>query len=163
MLTVFVNFIYSGILKLARAIFDNLINNIVKYIFSFFSISVIIDLYDSIIEFFIQTYSVPYYVITIIDYQTFTMSLDSTATTFTVSATVASNDSITCESTVGLTINQPIIFTGTTFGGIVAGETYYIREVFNSTSFSIATSINGSAVDLSDVDRLPGIKPLLCR
>ena len=66
MLAVFVNFIYSGILKLARAIFDNLINNIVTYIFSFFSMSVIIYLYDSIIEFFIQTYSVPYYVITII-------------------------------------------------------------------------------------------------
>ena len=92
-----------------------------------------------------------YYVITIIDYQTFTMSLDSTATTFTVSATVASNNSITCESTYGLAVNDPIIFTGEVFGNIVAGTTYYVREIFSgNTSFSIASSINGSAVILTN-------------
>jgi hypothetical protein len=153
-----------------------------------------------------------YYVITIIDNQTFTMSTDANPTTFGVTDTLASNNSITCESTTGLIANDPIIFTGIilqagyfivghvytiislntgsgattdfmtigaasdtigvvftatgtgsgtgtaqplsptdTFGGIVAGTTYYVREIFSgNTSFSIAATVNGAAVVLSD-------------
>ena len=92
-----------------------------------------------------------YYVITVIDNQTFTMSLDSTATTFAVTATSSSTNSISCVSTSGLSINDPILFTGTTFGGIVAGTTYYVREIFaGNASFSIAQTFNGDAVILSD-------------
>jgi hypothetical protein len=92
-----------------------------------------------------------YYVITVIDKETFTMSLDSIATTFAVTATSSSNNSISCVSTTGLSINDPIIFTGNTFGGIVAGVTYYVREIFaGNTSFSIAATFNGSVVTLSD-------------
>ena len=92
-----------------------------------------------------------YYVITIIDNHTFTMSTDSDPTTFSVTATSSSNNSITCESATGLVVNDPIIFTGTTFGGIVAGTTYYVREIFSgNTSFSIAATFNGSAVILTD-------------
>jgi hypothetical protein len=92
-----------------------------------------------------------YYVITIIDNQTFTMSLNNDPTTFEVTATSSSNNSITCDSTAGLNVNDPIIFTGTTFGNIVAGTTYYVREIFSgNTSFSIATTVNGAAVILTD-------------
>ena len=92
-----------------------------------------------------------YYVITIIDNQTFTMSTDSDPTTFSVTATASSNNSITCVSADGLAVNDPIIFTGTTFGGIVAGTTYYVREIFSgNTSFSIAATFNGPAVILTD-------------
>jgi len=92
-----------------------------------------------------------YYVITIIDNQTFTMSTDSDPTTFIVTATAASNNSITCVSATGLAVNDPIIFTGTTFGGIVAGTTYYVREIFSgNTSFSIAATFNGPAVVLTN-------------
>jgi hypothetical protein len=91
-----------------------------------------------------------YYVITVIDNQTFTMSLDSTATTFEVTATASSNNSITCVSTSDLSVNDPVIFTGVTFGGIVAGTTYYVRELFSgNTSFSIAATFNGDAVILT--------------
>ena len=91
-----------------------------------------------------------YYVTTIIDNQTFTMSLNSNPVTFDVTATTSSNNSITCDSTSGLYVNDPIIFTGATFGNIVAGTTYYVREIFSgNTSFSISTSVNGDAVILS--------------
>jgi len=79
------------------------------------------------------------------------MSTDSDPTTFSVTATSSSNNSITCESATGLVVNDPVIFTGTTFGGIVAGTTYYVREIFSgNTSFSIAATFNGSAVTLTD-------------
>ena len=92
-----------------------------------------------------------YYVITIIDNQTFTMSADSNPVTFNVTATSSSNNSITCTSATGLAVNDPIIFTGTTFGNIVAGVTYYVREIFTgNTSFSIAATFNGDAVTLTD-------------
>jgi hypothetical protein len=92
-----------------------------------------------------------YYVITVIDNHTFTMSTDSDPTTFSVTATSSSNNSITCESATGLVVNDPVIFTGTTFGGIVAGTTYYVREIFSgNTSFSIAATFNGSAVTLTN-------------
>lgn len=92
-----------------------------------------------------------YYVLTVIDLQTFTMSATADLPVmFEVTATSSSNNSITCETTQGLTINEPIIFTGTTFGNIVAGTLYYVREKFtNGTSFSIATSVNGAAVTLT--------------
>jgi hypothetical protein len=93
-----------------------------------------------------------YYVLTVIDLETFTMSAtDDLPLMFDVTATSSSNNSITCESTQGLTVNEPIIFTGTTFGNIVAGATYYVREKFtNGTSFSISSSVNGEAVILTN-------------
>jgi len=92
-----------------------------------------------------------YYVLTVIDLETFTMSAtDELPVMFAITATSSSNNSITCETTQGLTINEPIIFTGTTFGNIVAGATYYVREKFtNGTSFSISSSVNGDAVILT--------------
>jgi len=92
-----------------------------------------------------------YYVLTVIDLETFTMSAtNELPVMFEVTATSSSNNSITCETTQGLTINEPIIFTGTTFGNIVAGATYYVREKFtNGTSFSVSTSVNGEAVTLT--------------
>jgi hypothetical protein len=92
-----------------------------------------------------------YYVITIIDNQTFTMSTDANPTTFSVTETLASNNSIICESATGLAANNPIIFTGTTFGGLVAGTTYYVREIFSgNTSFSIAATVNSAAIILTN-------------
>jgi len=93
-----------------------------------------------------------YYVTTIVDKQQFTMATTDNPVTFSVTATTAADDSITCETTINLlSINDPIIFTGNVFGNIVEGKTYYVRELFtNNTSFSIAEVINGSAVALTD-------------
>jgi hypothetical protein len=80
-----------------------------------------------------------YYVGTIIDDNTFTIA--SSLITVTGTATSATNNSITVASTSGLIPFTPIIFTGTTLGGIVAGTTYFIGKLLNATTFNIATSI----------------------
>lgn len=57
-------------------------------------------------------------------------------------ATSAGTNRITCLSTTGLGVGQPIQFTGTTFGGISAAATqiYYVKQVVNATQFTVATS-----------------------
>jgi len=68
----------------------------------------------------------------------------------TASIAVTSNV-ITCFSTVGFVTGRPIIFSGTSFGGITPGVTYYVREVFpDGTSFTISASPGGSEYILSD-------------
>jgi len=44
-------------------------------------------------------------------------------------------------STASMSPNMPIRFTGTTFGGITAGQTYYINDVYDLTRFSISTTL----------------------
>jgi hypothetical protein len=46
-------------------------------------------------------------------------------------------------------VGEAITFEGTTFGGIVAGTTYYILNIVNNTEFTISSSISGPAVTLS--------------
>lgn len=66
-------------------------------------------------------------------------------------ATAAGTNRITCLSTTGLGVGQPIQFTGTAFGGISAAATqiYYVKQVINATEFTVATSPTAtSAVQL---------------
>jgi hypothetical protein len=53
-------------------------------------------------------------------------------------ATSDTYDTITCDNTSALTIGQPIVFSGTVFGGIVAGQEYYVYNIANSTQFFIS-------------------------
>jgi hypothetical protein len=46
-------------------------------------------------------------------------------------------------------VNSPIVFSGNVFGGVVAGQTYYIYEVISNTSFTISDSIGGIQFPLS--------------
>jgi len=105
-----------------------------------------------------------YYVTTVIDNQTFTMSTTDNALTIDVTSTSSSGNVINCTSTVGLSINDPIIFTdilvasGTT--NIVAGTTYYVSVITSNSQFVIATVPNGgsfnpgtSTVTMSGVDQ----------
>ena len=86
-----------------------------------------------------------YYVTTVIDLEHFTMSATNTPTILDITATSSVGSKVTCNSTLALSVNEPIIFTGAVFGNIVAGTTYYIREIFSgNTTFSISESINGS-------------------
>ncbi len=91
-----------------------------------------------------------YYVTTVIDNQTFTISETQDPLSTTATVTTASNDRVTVSSTDGFSVNDPIIFTGTTFGGITAGVTYYVSEVVNGTQITISTLINGSVLALSN-------------
>jgi hypothetical protein len=45
---------------------------------------------------------------------------------------------------------MPITFTGTTFGGITAGTTYYIEEVADSNSITLSATPGGSMLTLTN-------------
>jgi len=71
-------------------------------------------------------------------------------TTYTVTATAtnATTDTITVSSATNMFSGMPIVFSGTTFGGITAGATYYIGTVVPGypTSTITVTSLPGGAV-----------------
>lgn len=91
-----------------------------------------------------------YYVTTVVDEETFTMSKTADPVMITVTDTTASTDLITCESTLLLSVNDPVIFTGATYGNIVAGTTYYVSAITSDTEFSVSLVINGGNFALSD-------------
>jgi hypothetical protein len=64
--------------------------------------------------------------------------------TVTTSALVTSSvdNSISCLSTSGFSLGRPIIFTGTVFGGITAGQTYFVKT-FEQFKFTISTTADG--------------------
>jgi hypothetical protein len=43
--------------------------------------------------------------------------------------TSAIDNSITLKNTTGIIINMPIMFTGSSFGGLISGTTYYVKEI----------------------------------
>jgi len=51
---------------------------------------------------------------------------------------------ITCTSTTQFTVGRPVVFTGTTFGGIASDITYYIRTINSSTTFTISATQYGN-------------------
>jgi hypothetical protein len=61
----------------------------------------------------------------------------------TCTSTSATYNTISCDSTNALTVGQPIVFSGTVFGGIVSGVTYYVYNIANTTQFFI-TDVAGS-------------------
>ena len=64
----------------------------------------------------------------------------------TTTATVANgaNSRITVASTAGMVVGNPIKFIGNPFGGITAGQTYYIAGVFTG-AITITTTVGGGA------------------
>jgi hypothetical protein len=56
----------------------------------------------------------------------------------TVTNTTGVYNVVTCNSTSALTVGQPIVFTGSVFGGIVAGQQYYVQDIANGTQFYIS-------------------------
>ena len=88
-----------------------------------------------------------YYITTVINSTTFTMSTSDDPVTVDVTATASTGNLITCTNTALLSINDPIIFTDIVVASgatnIVSGTTYYIGQVVNSTQFTISTVTNG--------------------
>ena len=71
--------------------------------------------------------------------------IDCTNTTITTNI-------ITCDSTSQIEVGQPVVFTGTGFGGITAEPTqvYYVNTVESSTEFTVSLLPNsGTAVTLT--------------
>jgi hypothetical protein len=90
-----------------------------------------------------------YYIITVIDDETFTISTDNNPLILDITATTDLDDIITVNSTLELAVNDPIIFTGTVFGGINAGQVYYIRSIVDGTHITVADVLNGGAISLT--------------
>ena len=66
----------------------------------------------------------------------------------TATATTATTNLITVNSSGGLLVNQIITFGGTTFGGLVSGTNYYILSSSNN-QITVSTSQGGSPVTLT--------------
>lgn len=99
-----------------------------------------------------------YYVTTVIDEQTFTMSTTNTPTIVSVVQTSISGNLIKLSALEDLDINTPVIVTdmmisGTAvnnFGGIVAGQIYYIASIAYSTNeVTLANTVNGGAITIT--------------
>jgi hypothetical protein len=59
------------------------------------------------------------------------------------------NNGITCLSTIDFELYRPVVFTGTTFGGIIAGKTYYVKRILDSTTFTISITQYGDELFLT--------------
>ena len=91
-----------------------------------------------------------YYITTVVDAQTFTMSTTNTPTVITVEATEDSGDYVVLSEIGDLEVNTPIIITGTVFGGITAGQLYYVASInYGASKITLSTSINGGTVPLT--------------
>jgi len=67
-----------------------------------------------------------------------------------VSATTVTTNVITVDSTINLVANQPIVFNGTSSGGITAGVYYYIVSgSITSTQFQVSQVAGGNAIILT--------------
>ena len=58
-------------------------------------------------------------------------------------------DTLTCADTSVLTVDEPIVFSNPTIGGITAGVTYYILQIIDSTTFTISLQVGGSPVTVT--------------
>jgi hypothetical protein len=67
--------------------------------------------------------------------------------TRTVTNTNATGNLVTLNSTTSLNPNDPIIFSGTTFGGITAGVIYYIKAVASGTTVTLSRSRTNGVAD----------------
>jgi len=88
-----------------------------------------------------------YYISNIINSSTFTIA--ESLIEVNVSATEVTTNLITVESTVGFTPDFPIIFRGNQFGGLTTETVFYILAINDGTSFTVAASPGGSAVNLT--------------
>jgi hypothetical protein len=81
---------------------------------------------------------------------TFTIAASSSILTRKVISVVGASDLITISggTTSGFVVGFPVVFTGTSFGGIATETTYYILAINDSTSFTIA-DISGSGINLT--------------
>lgn len=58
------------------------------------------------------------------------------------------NNTIVCYSTLGFRSGRPIVFTNSVIGGVTAGQTYFVREVIDNTTFTISTTVGGPVYEL---------------
>lgn len=70
--------------------------------------------------------------------------------TNSVVRTKSYNNAITCNSTGGLIVNTPIVFSDTMFGGVTPQTTYYIKNIVDANEFTISATMGGSELSLTN-------------
>ena len=71
---------------------------------------------------------------------------------FVCTNTASGINLITTESTTGMAVGQEVIFTGTAFGGVSTGVTYYVQSVFSTSQFKVSVTKNGPALTLTSAN-----------
>jgi hypothetical protein len=66
-----------------------------------------------------------------------------------VTSVTAVTNELTVTSSANFAINSPVVFTGAVFGGMVLGETYYIKSIPSPTTVTISTLPNGAVFDIT--------------
>ena len=83
--------------------------------------------------------------------------INATYQTSCSATTGGSTDSITCTDTSWMAEGDAIRFTGTTFGGVSTGTTYYVHTVVSATEFKISEELDGSVKDLTSASGTMGV------
>jgi|688.fasta_scaffold00229_11 hypothetical protein len=89
-----------------------------------------------------------YYITSVCDKQTFTVSRNPDPLIVSVQGTQSPNIVLLAEETTKLQVNNPIIF-NESVGGIVAGTVYYVATVLGLDQIQISTQVNGAILSLS--------------
>jgi hypothetical protein len=71
-------------------------------------------------------------------------------TAISATATQITTNWITVSDSSTFEEDQPILFIGTPFGGLVQNTRYYVKEVVNSTTITVSTTVGGLAATLSN-------------
>lgn len=81
----------------------------------------------------------------------YTTTVTSTSLAQTTATTIQGGtvNRITVASTLGMYINMPLIFSGTTFGTITAGYTYFVSAIIDSVTIQITATLFGTAQQLN--------------
>jgi hypothetical protein len=66
------------------------------------------------------------------------------------SATTVLNNRIVCLTTTGFRIGRPIVFTGNVLGGLVPGQTYFIKSIVDEFSITVSTTSGGPTLNLTN-------------
>ena len=75
---------------------------------------------------------------------TYVATTDSPAINTTATGTTAVANTVTVGTSTGMVVNMAIRFTGTTFGGIFDGATYYVKTIIGPGSIQISETKGGS-------------------
>ncbi len=77
------------------------------------------------------------------------ISVSSNTVTTTATSTLESSDLVTVASTAGFVLGNPVVFSGTVFGGIENEQVYYVHYVNDATTFSISNVSNPLSISVT--------------
>jgi len=81
---------------------------------------------------------------------TYMAMADNAQQTIIANQTSSGSNSVSVSATGSLVANLPIVFSGTSFGNIVSGTTYYVGTIIDSTHITLLTSSGGSTLAVTN-------------